>query len=299
MLSGAMTTIRSPAESEARRPAARRAYDHVKERLLAGAYEEGELLSEGTIAQELGISRTPVREALLQLQSEHLLTLYPKRGALVTPVSGREVAELFESRLLLERHCLRAALPPGPGLLAALEAELARQRELLAHADFAGFVTADREFHRLWVAAAGNRILLDLYDDRDRRAAAARAVRRARADPRRAARRGRRSRRRRAHAAPRRDAAAQHGLSRAGRGRGALVVLVGCDVVLDLDVAAVEREADAVVRESLGVGERVGRDRPVGDLRGAGDPDVVFLAVDHPNHPAAILFRGAADFRQR
>jgi DNA-binding GntR family transcriptional regulator len=175
MLSGAMTTIRSPAESEAPQPAARRAYDHVKERLLAGAYEDGELLSEGTIAQELGISRTPVREALLQLQSEHLLTLYPKRGALVTPVSGREVAELFESRLLLERHCLRAALPPAPGLLAALEAELARQRELLAHADFAGFVTADREFHRLWVAAAGNRILLDLYDrlrDRQQRVTA-------------------------------------------------------------------------------------------------------------------------------
>ncbi|MCW2950933.1 MAG: GntR family transcriptional regulator [Conexibacter sp.] len=175
MLSRAMTTTRSPTEAEPREPAARRAYDHVKGRLLAGAYEDGELLSEGTIAHELGISRTPVREALLQLQSEHLLTLYPKRGALVTPVSGREVVELFESRLLLERHCLRAALPPAPGLLAALEAELARQRELLARDDFAGFVTADREYHRLWVAAAGNRILLDLYDrlrDRQQRVTA-------------------------------------------------------------------------------------------------------------------------------
>ncbi len=156
-------------------PAARRAYDHVKERLLAGAYEDGELLSEGTIAQELGISRTPVREALLQLQSERLLTLYPKRGALVTPVSAREVAELFETRLLLERHCLAAALPPAAGLVTALERELARQRELLAAGDFAAFVTADREFHRLWVAAAGNRILLDLYDrlrDRQQRVTA-------------------------------------------------------------------------------------------------------------------------------
>lgn len=156
-------------------PAARRAYDHVKGRLLAGAYEDGELLSEGTIAQELGVSRTPVREALLQLQAERLLTLYPKRGALVTPVSGREVAELFETRLLLERHCLRAASPPSPELVAALEEELTRQRALFAAGDVAGFAVADREYHRLWVTAAGNRILLDLYDrlrDRQQRVTA-------------------------------------------------------------------------------------------------------------------------------
>lgn len=178
--------------------AADRAYAHVKERLLAGAYGDGELLSEGAIADELGISRTPVREALLQLQAERLLTLYPKRGALVTPLSAREVAELFETRRLIELHCLRAA--PAATIVPALEALLERQHELAtathaaappagaraaappvphvgtraaarpappggtATADLAAFVTADREFHRTWVAAAGNAILLDLYD---------------------------------------------------------------------------------------------------------------------------------------
>lgn len=142
--------------------AADRAYDHVKQRLLAGDYADGELLSEGAIAEQLGISRTPVREALLQLQSEHLLTLYPKRGALVTPISAREISDLFDVRMLVERHAIQLADPAV--VVPQLERVVARQRELLAADDRAGFAAADRDFHRAWVAAAGNEILLDLYD---------------------------------------------------------------------------------------------------------------------------------------
>jgi DNA-binding GntR family transcriptional regulator len=155
-------------------PAATRAYRHVKQRLLDGVYSDGELLSEGAIANELGVSRTPVREALLQLQGERLLTLYPKRGALVTPVSAREAGEVFEARLLVERHCLLAAAAE-PGLPERLAAEIVRQRDLLSQGDSSGFAAADREFHRAWVAAAGNRVLLELYDrlrDRQQRVTA-------------------------------------------------------------------------------------------------------------------------------
>jgi DNA-binding GntR family transcriptional regulator len=150
--------------------AARRAYAHVKAQLLDGAFRDGELLSEGAIAQALAISRTPVREAFLQLEAEGLLELYPKRGALVVPVSARDVADLFEARLVLERHCLaRAAATAPAGLAATLDALLERQRERLAAGDRAGFVEADRELHRAWVEAAGNRVLLGLYDQlRDR-----------------------------------------------------------------------------------------------------------------------------------
>lgn len=157
--------------------ASTRAYDHVKQQLLDGAYADGELLSEGVIAEQLGISRTPVREALLQLQSERLLTLYPKRGALVTPLSAREIADLFDVRLLVERHALQLIDPEA--VVPALERVVARQRELLAADDRAGFACADRDFHRAWVAAAGNEILLDLYDglcDRQHRVVAAMIV---------------------------------------------------------------------------------------------------------------------------
>src|SRR5215208_6890358 len=83
--------------------AARRAYAHVKARLLDGTYRDGVLLSEGVIASELEVSRTPVREAFLQLEGEGLLELYPKRGALVVPVTAGEVEAVMETRVLVER----------------------------------------------------------------------------------------------------------------------------------------------------------------------------------------------------
>ena len=74
-----------------RPPAAKdRAYAYVKERILEGAYPGGELLSEGEVAEALEVSRTPVREAFLLLEAEGLMRLYPKRGALVVPVSPGE-----------------------------------------------------------------------------------------------------------------------------------------------------------------------------------------------------------------
>lgn len=148
--------------------AARRAHAHIKRRLLEGAYEDGELLSEGALAAELGMSRTPVREACLQLEAEGLLKLYPKRGALVVAISPREVDELFEARLLVERHTLERCDPAA--LAEALDPLVARQRAILAgDGDRLAFADADRAFHRTWVQAAGNRMLLGLYDQlRDR-----------------------------------------------------------------------------------------------------------------------------------
>lgn len=151
--------------------ATRRAHAHLKAQLLEGVHPDGTLLSESEIAKELGMSRTPVREACLQLEAEGLLQLYPKRGALVVAVSPREIDELFEARLIVERHALGVAEPKAIG--AALEAQVAQQRRLT---DRTAYVEADREFHRTLVAAAGNGVLLDLYDrmrDRQQRAASA------------------------------------------------------------------------------------------------------------------------------
>ena len=71
-------------------PATDRAYAHVKTGLLDGTYPDGHLLSEGEVAAALQMSRTPVREAFLRLQAEGFLRLYPKRGALVVPVTPTE-----------------------------------------------------------------------------------------------------------------------------------------------------------------------------------------------------------------
>lgn len=148
------------------KPAAERAYKHVRTRLLDGTYPGGTLLSEGTVADDLAISRTPVREAFLQLQSEGFLRLYPKRGALVVPVTLAEGRETMEARLLLELHALDSAAARGEqavrelgeALAAALDETAAEPLPPRALALEAGW-----GFHTRLVSAAGNSILTEIY----------------------------------------------------------------------------------------------------------------------------------------
>jgi DNA-binding GntR family transcriptional regulator len=143
--------------------AAARAYRYVKDRLLDGRYPGGALLSENELARELGISRTPVRQAFVQLETEELLDLYPRRGALVRPVSMSETEDVFEARLLIETHCVRRVAAQGPGLAAVLREAIARQERSLQDGEV-GFIAADRAFHHTIVAANHNAILVRQYD---------------------------------------------------------------------------------------------------------------------------------------
>ena len=77
------------------RSAAQLAYDYVKARLLDGRFAGGTLLSENEIAQRLDVCRTPVRQAFVQLEAEGLLELYPRRGALVVPISPSEAEDVL------------------------------------------------------------------------------------------------------------------------------------------------------------------------------------------------------------
>ena len=156
--------------------AAARVYAHVKERLLDGTFPGGSLLSENELSQQLGLSRTPVRQAFVQLEAEGLLELYPKRGALVVPVAASEIEDVFEARLLVEEHCARRAANAGARLVADLEPLIAEQEKAVAQGapGMAAFARADRHFHRAIVHAAGNAILTRLYDalrDRQQRIA--------------------------------------------------------------------------------------------------------------------------------
>lgn len=156
--------------------ASERAYRHVKDRILDGSLPGGELISEGEIAEALEMSRTPVRAAFGQLEAEGLLRLYPKRGALVVPVSASETEAVMETRWVIERYAIERVIErPGdvPELLAA---SVAAQPGLEGRE----FVEADRGFHRTLVAGTGNEILLKMYDslrDRQRRMAHATARR--------------------------------------------------------------------------------------------------------------------------
>lgn len=151
-----------------RRGAAKdRALDYVKSRVLTGAFPGGELISEGEVAAALGMSRTPVREAFLQLEAAGLLRLYPQRGALVVPVSPEEVRAVMEARLVLEEFAAGALIGRGDAACSAvfeqLSAQLDRQREAAAAADLSDFLESDRTFHRITLDAAGNSILAGFY----------------------------------------------------------------------------------------------------------------------------------------
>ncbi|MFF4539662.1 GntR family transcriptional regulator [Streptomyces aureus] len=150
-------------------PAADRVYAHVKEGVLERRYEGGALLTEGELADAVGVSRTPVREALLRLEAEGLIKLYPKKGALVLPVSAQEIADVVETRQLVEEHAARKAVPASPQLLSRLEELLERQKEQAAAGDLAAAAVTDRCFHAEIVRSGGNEILSRLYDQlRDR-----------------------------------------------------------------------------------------------------------------------------------
>ena len=85
--------------------------DALRERILHGDYPEGEPLRQDAIAEELGVSRIPVREALRQLEAEGLVTFSPHRGAVVSTMSLEEILELFELRAEIESDLVRRAIP--------------------------------------------------------------------------------------------------------------------------------------------------------------------------------------------
>ncbi|GAB2558158.1 GntR family transcriptional regulator [Kribbella endophytica] len=150
-------------------PAAERVYAYVKAAILDRAYPGGELLTEGELATAVGVSRTPVREALLRLEESGLVKLYPKKGALVLPVLPQEINDVLEARELLETHAASKVWPRRKQLIEALTAKVDEMRAHRKAGDAKSFLEADRAFHEAIVGAAGNEILAKLYNSlRDR-----------------------------------------------------------------------------------------------------------------------------------
>src|SRR5688500_5046311 len=87
------------------------ALEEMRERILRGEYPEGSALRQDALANDLGVSRIPVREALRQLEVEGLVTFSPHAGAVVSTLSLDEIAELFELRAMLEADVMRKAVP--------------------------------------------------------------------------------------------------------------------------------------------------------------------------------------------
>lgn len=150
-------------------PAAERVYAYVKAAILDRVFPGGQLLTEGELAAAVGVSRTPVREALLRLEESGLVKLYPKRGALVLPVLPQEINDVLEARELIETHAAAKVWPRRKQLIETLTARVDEMRAHRRSGDAKSFLEADRAFHEAIVGAAGNEILAKLYNSlRDR-----------------------------------------------------------------------------------------------------------------------------------
>lgn len=152
-------------------------YERVLELLLGGGLEPGTRLGIDTIARELDVSPTPVREAMVQLERTGLVTREALKGYRVAPpLSVEQLAELFDARLMLETTATRMAAPATPELLddlrqaqerharagEAVTAALAEHR--VDPALTAEYFAADTAFHDVVLRHSGNRYLKDMSD---------------------------------------------------------------------------------------------------------------------------------------
>jgi DNA-binding GntR family transcriptional regulator len=147
-----------------RTPLREQVKDLVLERILNGTYQPGDRLVETRIAQELGTSQAPVREALRELESLRFVESSPYRGAHVREVSRGELAEIYPVRAALEEVAARAAVARLDGVLSALETELEEMRAAARAGDVHRQIEHDVQFHRIIVEAAGNATLLEVWE---------------------------------------------------------------------------------------------------------------------------------------
>ena len=146
-----------------------RVFQKIREDILSGKYKEHDELRETTLGKELGVSRTPVREALRQLELEGLVTIIPNKGAYVTGISQKDIRDIYVIRSMLEGLCARWAAQH------ISEEQLDELEETILLSEFqmkkgSGFSTEqitvlDGRFHTILYEASGSRILGHLLSD--------------------------------------------------------------------------------------------------------------------------------------
>jgi DNA-binding GntR family transcriptional regulator len=146
------------------------AYRQIKDRLIMLEIRPGEPINDIALAAELGVGRTPVREAVKRLETDHLVVSYPRRGTFATVVDVTELGAISDIRQLLEPHAARrAAENASPSLRAELRETAAHIQTLeVVAGDRTTFINEDMAIHQLIYRATGNPHLEDVlirYDN--------------------------------------------------------------------------------------------------------------------------------------
>jgi len=142
-----------------------RAYQEIRRKIVTLELPPSTVINEGRLMSELGLGRTPIREALHRLALENLVIILPRRGMFVSHIRLTDLQQIFEVRTELERLCIRLAVARvTPAQLAALD-ELAQEfREHRNSGNNQALMDLDRRFHLLFYAAADNSFLQEALE---------------------------------------------------------------------------------------------------------------------------------------
>jgi DNA-binding GntR family transcriptional regulator len=141
-----------------------RVYDHLRAEILEGRLEPDTELAEVALSEQLGVSRGPLREAIGRLAAEGLVTVRPRRGAVVRSLSEEEFLELYQVREALEGMAVKLAVPRlAPEDFDALASLNQEMDEHGARDEVEEFFHANLEFHARFLDACGNTKLQELY----------------------------------------------------------------------------------------------------------------------------------------
>ncbi len=150
--------------------------ERLRDAIVNAELDFGQALTEDAVGLSLGVSRTPMREALTRLEAQGLVTIIPKKGTFVFRPTLDDVAQLASFRLMLEDGALRRCLDVAPdATLAGLEAAAGAMRQARAAGNAAAYARADTDFHESFVAHCGNQHLAHAYRGISGRVAALRA----------------------------------------------------------------------------------------------------------------------------
>ena len=150
--------------SDFRIPTKPRPADRIREQIVTGVFPLGARLSDKELAAEMNVSRTPVREALLQLQAEGLIAVRPRSGTFVFDVSESDLSQICEMRSLFETGALKMAAALDPArLVGALTYPVAEAALALEEKDYARCEALDTAFHETLIALSSNKYLVESY----------------------------------------------------------------------------------------------------------------------------------------
>lgn len=140
------------------------AYDRLRDLVLTDPSVQGTFLNEGDLVRRFGLSRTPIREALIMLASDGLVELITHRGAYVRPSDDRAIRETMEMRRIIELEAARQIIESGRVPLETMSDLMEQQADLrLSPETVPDFIAIDQHFHAVMVEATGNRVMTDFY----------------------------------------------------------------------------------------------------------------------------------------